>query len=172
MVIAGKTRTQATGMLSAPTARPPSRSTTTANVRTRASASGASASQRRAARRAAGVAARGATAASGAESVVGSRIDMSAADQLRSGRVSELRRVLARAPEASAYDEQRHPADNEQREVETGERKAALAGRGIERSLIHLVLNLTTVTAITLPCRAARTCTESGRRQREDREDR
>ena len=47
MVIAGKTTTQAADMLSAPTARPPSRSTTTAKARTTASATGASASHRR-----------------------------------------------------------------------------------------------------------------------------
>jgi hypothetical protein len=38
---------------------------------------------------------------------------MFAADQLRLAGVSELRRVLARAPKASTYDEQRHPADNQ-----------------------------------------------------------
>src|SRR3954453_21741865 len=114
-------------MLSAPTARPPSRSTATANVRTKAPPPRGGPSQRRAVRRAAGVAARRAAGARAAESVVGSRIDMSAADQLRLAGGSELRRVLARAPEASAYDEQRHAADNQQREVETCERKAALA---------------------------------------------
>src|SRR5690242_6447436 len=116
MVMAGKPTTQASDMLSAPTARPPSRSTTTASVRTSASATGASASHRRAL-------ARGRTAPLGpvatrprvAESVVGSRIDTFAAVSWDQPQVLELaRRPPARAPQACAYNHEGQTADDQQ----------------------------------------------------------
>ena len=74
IVIAGKPTIHHDESASAPTARPPIRSTTTASVRTTPSANGASASHLRAGMRRAG-SDRAARSAIGVESVVGSRID-------------------------------------------------------------------------------------------------
>src|SRR5881296_2429194 len=139
ITIAGNPSIHAAESESAPTKRPPSRSTTTASARTSASASGARASQRRAVIcRPTGPGRAAATAgAVAAESEVRSRTDTSAAVRSRL-RENLLDAALSCAPQEHSEHEQHQPADDEQSEIESRKREASPGDAGC--SLTYLIL--------------------------------